>query len=187
MMKLTPSHAVTAHPLPVRLLMLGTAFLIGGCQDSMPTEARSARAALPTFSAAQDWVRSSFTVDNIFFVDCLGEDVRFFGEVPFQYHQVTSSSGNFSYHFQLRPQTPNIPPFFAQGQTSGKLYTYKNGGPSNESFHLGAGEVFTVVGNETYVAEDGDRLKGKARIHVTVNANGELIVSRFEVGPHECV
>jgi hypothetical protein len=180
MKKLRTSRDVTAHALVAWLLILGTAFLIGGCQDPVPTEAPSVKGAPPTVSAAQTWERSSFFVDDVLFVDCLGENARVFGEVPFQYHEVTSSSGNFSYHFQLRPVTPNSPPFVVQGQTSGKLFRAKHGIPGNESFHLGPGEVFTFVINEAYIAEDGDRLVGKLNLHTTVNANGELTVSRLE-------
>jgi hypothetical protein len=187
MKKFRAARDGTAHARVVWLLMLGTAFLAGGCQDPVSTEAPSVKAVSPTASAAQNWERSSFFVDNVIFIDCLGENVRAFGEVLFQYHEVTTSSGNFSYHFQLRPATPNTPPFFVQGQTSGKLFRYKNGLPANESFHLGPGEVFTFVTLETYVAEDGDRLVGSLRVHLTVNANGELTVSRLEEGPLECV
>ena len=177
----------TAHARVVWLLMLGTAILGGGCQDAVPTEAPSVKAVSPTASAAQSWERSSFFVDQVVFIDCLGENVRAFGEVQFQYHEVTTSAGNFSYHFQLRPATPNGPAFFIQGQTSGKLFRYKNGLPGNESFHLGPGEVSSFVTVETYVAEDGDRVVGKVRFHVTVNANGELTVSRDEDESFRCM
>jgi hypothetical protein len=177
----------TAHARVVWLLILGTVFLAGGCQDPVPTEAPSVKAVSPTASAAQNWERSSFFVDNVSFIDCLGENVRAFGEVQFQYHEVTTSSGNFSYHFQLRPATPNGPAFFIQGLTSGKLFRYKNGLPGNESFHLGPGEVFTFVIVETFVAEDGDRVIGKVNQHLTVNANGELTVSRDEEESFRCV
>jgi hypothetical protein len=186
MKKFRAARDGTAHARGVWLLILGTAFLGGGCQDPAPTEARSVK-VVPTVSAAQSWERSSFLVDNVLFIDCLGENVRAFGEVLFQYHEVTTSSGNFSYHFQLRPATPNGPAFFIQGQTSGKLFRYKNGLPANESFHLGPGEVFTFVTLETYVAEDGDRLVGSLRVHLTVNANGELTVSRLEDESFKCV
>jgi hypothetical protein len=154
-------------------------------QDPVPTEARSVN--VPIVSATQTWERSSFVVDNVVFIDCLGENARAFGEVLFQYHEVTTSSGNFSYHFQLRPATPNGPPFFIQGLTSGKLFRYKNGGPGNESFHLGPSQVSSFVIVETYVAEDGDRVVGKVRFHVTVNAQGELTVSRTEPESFRCV
>jgi hypothetical protein len=186
MKKLRRSRNVTAHALVVWLPILGAGFLIGGCQDSAPTEAPSVK-DVPTVSAAQSWERSSFFVDQVLFIDCLGENVRAFGEVLFQYHEVTSSSGNFSYHLQFRPATPNTPPFFIQGQTSGKLFRYKNGLPANESFHLGPGEVYTFGTVETFVAEDGDRLVGKVNIHVTINANGELTVSRMEPESFRCV
>lgn len=152
----------------------------------MPTEARSVNVG-PSASASQGWERSSFLVDDVAFIPCLGENVRVFGEVQFQYHEVTTSSENFSYHFQLRPATPNQPPFFIQVLSSGQLFRYKYGLPANESFHLGAGEVTSFVTVETYVAEDGDRVVGKVRFHVTVNANGELTVSRTEPESFRCV
>jgi hypothetical protein len=176
----------TAHAPSLWLLTLGTVFLAGGCRDPVPTEARSVN-VVPSASATQSWERSSFFVDQVVFIDCLGENVRAFGEVQFQYHEVTTSSGNFSYHFQLRPATPNQTPFFIQGLSSGKLFRYKFGLPGNESFHLGPGEVASFVIVETYVAEDGDRVVGKVRFHVTVNANGELTVSRTEPESFRCV
>ena len=176
----------TAHGLSSWLLLAGSTFLAGGCQDPVSTEAPSEE-AVPTLSAAQGWERSSFVVENVLFIDCLGENVRVFGEVVFQYHEVTSGAANYSYHFQLRPATPNAPPFFIQGQTSGKLFRYKNGLPANESFHLGPGEVSSFVTVETYVAEDGDRVVGKLHLHLTVNANGALTVTRVEEESFKCV
>lgn len=175
-----------AHAPSLLLLTLGVAVLAGGCQDQMPTEARSVN-VVPAASATQTWERSSFFVDNIVSIDCLGENARAFGEVQFQYHEVTTSSGSFSYHFQLRPVTPNGPSFFIQGLTSGKLYRYKNGLPGNESFHLGPNEVASFVIVEVFVAEDGDRVVGNVRFHVTVNAKGELTVSRTEPESFRCV
>jgi hypothetical protein len=172
------------HPAR-RVVPLTLAVLVLGCQDQ-PTEPASVKAIVRTVNAAQSWERSSFFVDDVVFIDCLGENARAFGEVRFQYHEVATSSGNFSYHLQLRPATPNGPPFFIQGQASGKLFRYKNGLPANESFHLGAGEVITFVTTEVYVAEDGDRLVGKHHSHVTVNANGELTVSWLK-DSFECV
>lgn len=186
MKKPRTSRHLTAHVLVVWPLALVTPFLVGGCQD-LPTEAPSVRAVFPAESAAQLWERSSFLVDDVIFIDCLDENVRAFGEVLFQYHEVTTSSGNFSYHFQLRPATPNGPAFFIQGQTSGKLFRYKNGLPGNEVFHLGPGEVQSFVIVETYVADDGDRVVGKVRLHLTRNANGELTVSRTEPESFRCV
>ena len=176
----------TWHAPSLWLLTLGTTFLVGSCQETVPTEERSVN-VVPSASATQSWERASFFVDQVVFIDCLGENVRAFGEVQFQYHEVTTSAGNFSYHFQLRPATPNVPAFFIQGQTSGKLFRYKNGLPGNESFHLGPGEVSSFVTVETYVAEDGDRVVGKVRFHVTINANGELTVSRMEPESFRCV
>ena len=59
----------TAHARVVWLLMLGTAFLAGGCQDPVATEAPSVKTMSPTASAAQSWERSSFFVDNVIFIE----------------------------------------------------------------------------------------------------------------------
>jgi hypothetical protein len=169
------SAATFVRPLS---LLLGV-FLIASCQGP-ESIAPSVTSGNPSFRADQSWERSSFFTENRIFAECLGEVVRVFGVVEFQYHEVTSGAGNFHFNFQLRPVTPNTPQFFAQGLTSGKLFQYKNGLPINESFHLAAGEVHTIVGNEVYVAANGDRLLVTYRLHVTVNANGELTASRSE-------
>jgi hypothetical protein len=146
-------------------------------------------AMAPSFSTAADqsWQRSSFTVDGDVYIDCMGEDMHFFGEVPFIYHEVTSASGTFTYFYQLRPSTPTISPFLAQGETSGKLFTYKNGGPINETFQLSAGEVHTIVDREVYVADDGDRLEVELILHITTNANGDLTADHYDFSDFECV
>jgi hypothetical protein len=187
MLSTRPHHARALTFVRLLTLFLG-GFLLSSCRDTGAT-GPSAEHLSPTLStqASQSWVRSSFFFDNTGFVACLGENVRFFGEAPFRYHEVTSGSGNFSFHLQLVPATPNTPPFFAVAQTSGKVYLYKNGGPINETFHLAAGQVHTVIDNETYVADNGDRLTVSLRAHMTVNANGVLTVSRTEFTDFECV
>ena len=152
---------------------LGAALLAAVTLAVIPT--RSA----PGNGANIQWERGSFYVDNPgLFIPCLGEDVRFFGEVPYKRHTVTSASENTSYHFQLVPMTPNQPPFTGVGNVSGTVWHYQNGLPINESFHLGPGEVLNVQVRESYYADNGDRLTSNVRIHFTTNANGELVVSR---------
>lgn len=114
--------------------------------------------------------------------------MRFFGEVPFQYHEVTSSSGNFTFHQQLSPVTPNTPQFSATGQTSGQVFWYRNGGPINfMEVHLSVGSVTTTVDNEVYVASNGDRLNASFQLHETVNANGVVTVLKVEPTNFQCV
>lgn len=165
---------------PTRWLALFIAFGIAGCRDYEPTApALSSPPSVANLSGAvQVWERVTVFNDNTFFIPCLNENVRIFGFVPYQYHEVASPSGGFHFTLQYRPQTPNLPPFLAEGQTSGKVFVYSNGRPVNISFHLAAGEVRTVVANELYVAEDGSKLFGDSRFHYTVNANGELTVLR---------
>lgn len=141
----------------------------------------------PSFQATSDWTRASFFFDFPgVFVACRGETMHFFGEVPYQRHDVTSASGASSYFFQLSPETPNNPPYVAVGESSGKVYTYKNGGPGNESFHLAAGEVHTYLDRETYVAENGDKVIADRTFHITTNANGQLTVNKSEDNGFQC-
>ena len=163
--------------------------LLGSCRDAAPT-GPSAQQATPVLGlgAEQSWDRTSIFVDVIVFVECLGENVRFFGEVPIHTHQVTSGSGNVNVHVQVRPVTLVDPPFVAVGQTSGRLFQPANlGQPINQVIHLAAGEVGHVVHTEYYVAEDGDRLIASESLHLTVNANGDVTVSRFEPLSFRCV
>jgi hypothetical protein len=160
------------------------AVLLTACRDPVSTRDISAELSPPLFAAQQDWVRSSFNVDQVVFVSCLGENVRFFGTVPFQYHTVLTPSGTFDTKFQLRPGAVS-PPFFGQGLTSGTLYKFR-GGPYNETFHSAAGEVFRFKTKESYIAENGDRLEGDAFLHVTTNANGEVTVQRIEPFAFTC-
>lgn len=155
------------------------AVLVVGCDSNTPTEQPTDVIGSPAFSANQEWIRGELDPDNTIYVDCLGENVRFYGEAPFpyQWHRVTSASGVFNYHFQIRPATPNLPDFYGE-TASGKLYIYKYGGPINESFHSGPNESGTVIDKETYVAENKDRLLAEFGYHYTINANGDLTVDR---------
>ena len=174
---------------PHRLLtLIVAAILLGSCRDATPTglPATAATPALGT-GADQGWVRSSAFIDVIYFVECLGEDVRFFGDVAFQVHEVTSASGSVGFHVQVRPITPHGPPFVGVGQTSGRVFQAKPGQPILEMAHLAAGEVRHLVQNEVYVAEGGDRFLASAELHLTVNANGVVTVSRFEPYAFTCV
>ena len=175
----------TVHTPCLWLLTVGMALLAGGCQDSMPTEARSVN-VVPSASATQSWERSSFFSYDVVLIYCLGESVRAFGEVLFQYHEVTTSSEISSNHFQLaRDAEPAT--LLHSGPVKRQAVPDKNGLPGNESFHLGPGEVASFVIVEMFVAEDGDRVVGKVRFHATVNANGELTVSRTDPESFRCV
>ena len=161
-----------------RLLTLFVVLGFAACRDNEPTAPLSpSRQFAPAASlsgAVQGWERVTIFNDHTFFVPCMNEDMRFYGWVPYQYHEVATPSGGFDFNLQYRPETPNSPVFVAEGLTSGKVFTYSNGRPVNVSFHLAAGEVQTVVSNELYVAADGSKLFGDSRFHYTVNANGEL-------------
>jgi hypothetical protein len=156
--------------------------LLVSCSQAptVPTAATGTTSpAVLTASASQSWLRSSLPVDNVVYCECLGEDVHWVGEFAFQFHEVTSGSGNYQYFWQALPITPKSAPFSAHGETSGKVFAAKSGSPVVETFHLGPGEVHTMVDKETYVAEDGSRLLVTYQIHVTTNANGELVVSKL--------
>lgn len=165
--------------------------LLAACgEDTLAPTRETASALDPAAASAvranQYWDRSSFTVDGIQPAACLGENVRFFGEVPYQYHEVASSSGNLQFIFFISPYTPKSPRYFAQGVTSGTLYEYRKGGPIPQIVHVGPGEVQTMIDKEWYTAEDGSRIYVTVWMHMTVNANGDLVVSRAEPFSVEC-
>src|SRR5690348_2576812 len=116
--------------LPGMKAMLGAIALTAavGCSDTALTNPHP-RPTTPNLSATETWTRVTFFNDHTFFVPCLGENVRFFGFVPFQYHYVQDAAGGFNYHIQYRPLTPNGPAFVAEGLTSGKVYQYQYGHP----------------------------------------------------------
>ena len=100
---------------------------------------------------------------------------------------MTSASGVQNWFFQLLPVTPVGPPYYAEEQETGIVFLYKSGGPVNQSFHLAAGEVYSMVGREIYVAPDGDKLLNYYTQHYTVNAAGELAVDRSVSEGVQCV
>ena len=81
----------------------------------------------------------------------------------------------------------NQPPFFAVVESSGKVYQWQNGHPVNQSFHQAAGETFSYHVRGSYVADDGDKLIGTFHLHLTTNANGELVVDRVSDSGWECI
>ena len=145
------------------------------------------RTVVPAFSATTTWTRSSVSYDFPgVWVACRGETMHFFGAVPYQMHEVTTASGGSQTFFQLSPQTPNTPPYYAVGEQSGAVLLYKNGLPLNESFQLGPGETHTSIDHEVYLGDSHDRLTVSTRSHLTVNANGELVVDRMGFSDFQC-
>jgi len=160
------------------LLGIAAGCMITGCQRDLPTSPKQPALHVPAASfdgAVQDWERRTIFNDHTFFVDCLNENVRAYGYVTYQLHEVATPSGGYDFKLQYEPQRPKDPPFVIQGLTSGKVFYYDFGRAINISFHAAAGETQTVVVNEKYTASDGSVLLGPSRYHYTVNANGELV------------
>ena len=153
------------------------AFVVASC-DSTPVEPPGveADAASPLFKAEQGWVTGSFFADNLLYVECLGENVRFYGEVPYRWHQVFKPSGGYSGFFALAPSTPQQP-FLAEGMSSGIVWQAR-GSIDPEMYRVNAGEVSHIVYRETYISRDGPTFHVNGGTHVTINANGELTAYR---------
>ena len=151
--------------------------------------------SLPSFDASNDagatstWTNGSFFQDVTGAADCIGQDpyVHFYGEIQYMLHEVTSPSGNTQSHLQFRPITPDGPQFYAQELPSGRLYTLNDGLPVNQVFHFGPNQTFSYVERDIYtnVADPHDKWQAKFRVHVTLNANGDVTAERtlFECGP----
>lgn len=165
-------------------LLLFTALTLTACTDPGPDQVLAPRQTAPPMAsfaagADQSWLRTSFNVDYVQFVPCLGENARLYGEVPFQLHTVANPAGGFNAHRQLRAITPNSPPFRVQVISTGKVYTQVNGGPINEVIHVAAGEVYSFHEVDTFRAADGSELYFTFVIHGTVNANGVATAEKF--------
>lgn len=142
----------------------------------------------PGDGAGTEWEQGSFYVDSPgVFVPCLGETVHFFGEVVYKRHAVTTPSGGTSYKYQEVALNSNQPPYFAVVESTGKVYRWQNGHPLNVSFHQATGETLSVHVRGSYVADDGDKLIGTFHMHLTTNANGELVVNRVYDSGFECI
>jgi hypothetical protein len=156
--------------------------LLVACTDQEPV-APDANVT-PLFSATSTWTYASLFLDFVYtdgVNTCVGEGWHGYGEVPYRMHEVSNGSGGYSYHIQFLPTTPWGPQYSLTGLTSGTVWWLKNGGGLyNESFHINKGQVYRYKYHETYKSEDGDKLFNDGSMHLTVNANGELVVERLE-------
>ena len=179
------------------LIPFAVAAILSGClgDNAFPTATspsvaeRASVPGSPAFSASDNslWNYGSFSVDYVRNdVICLGEPMHFFGDAAFRYHGVSSEAGNFHYHFQFLPLTPNLPPFTGVGLTTGRVFTYQNGGPSNEVYHIGPGESINVVVRESYRGSDGTTLGDTYKLHITNNANGVITAQREDPVAFTC-
>ena len=145
------------------------------------TESAYAITASTTGGASSTWTRGSIFVDGTGFIDCLGEDVRIFGDERFILHQVTSASAVTQSFLQFTPITPGGPEISLQGLTSGRLYQLQSGLPVNQVFQFGPDSTFSYVEKDAYVnvADKFDKVTFVLKSHVTLNANREVTVDRM--------
>jgi hypothetical protein len=155
--------------------------------DAIPVEPPGVdeSAANPQFAANQTWVTGSFDVENFFFAECLGEELRFYGEVPFKWHRVFNSSGGYNDLFIAVPASPNVP-FMAEGLSSGIVWETR-GGADPETSHAGPGEVIRLTIAEAYISRDGINFTAYGGFHITINANGDVTASRDFVFEIRCM
>ena len=144
------------------------------------TEPAHAITASSTGGASSTWIRDSIFQDGTGFIDCLGEDVRNWGEDLYILHQVTSASGVTQSFFQFSPITPGRSPISLLGLTSGRLYQLHDGLPVNQVFQFGPDSTFSYVEKDVYVnvADRFDTVTFVFKSHVTLNANGKVTVDR---------
>jgi hypothetical protein len=184
-----PTSRTTLATKFTYLIAVAAAFAAVGCKDTTSPESVRLVSTARVFDASDNssWTVSSFNVDYIRYdVACLGEPMRFVGPNYFRYHQVTSDAGNYHYHFQILAQTPNLPSFVGIGQTTGRVFTYKNGGPYNEIFHIGPGQSLSILDHELYQGSDGTILEATFTLHFTENANGVITADKSDPASFSC-
>jgi hypothetical protein len=173
------------HNIGAKIMLATVAVVVMACDEPRSsigpgTERAYAITASATGGASSTWTRGSIFVDGTGFIDCLGEDVRIFGEDAFILHQVTSASGVTQSFFQFTPITPSGPEISLQGLTSGRLYQLQDGLPVNQVFQFGPDSTFSYVEKDVYVnvADKFDKVTFVLKSHVTLNANGEVRADR---------
>jgi len=158
-----------------------------GCTGDAPTVPPDPAPDQPASAKDSPWINFSFFQDAVFPCECLGEDIRFYGEVFFRYMEMSNEAGIYRYRFQAVPDTPNSPPFGAIGVDSGTYFDFRNHGPVMETYLDGPSEVHLVRQQELYVDADGRKLLASSRVTVVVNPDGELVVSAIEPFRITCI
>src|SRR5947209_3925236 len=84
---------------------------VAGCgEPSSAAPQFRAETSRSSGAAEQNRVRGTFFNSHTFYVDCLGADVRLFGEVEHTSHEPTTGSGNSEVHLPCGPfATTNMP------------------------------------------------------------------------------
>lgn len=136
----------------------------------------------PRFGASSETlIRDRFPLVNTVFNACTGEWVDIEGEFLVVVRQVLAPSGrtNFLAHVNVHVK--------GSGQTTGTGYV------SNEQLNLVANggdagaQVFVLEFRILTVSQGpSDNAAGRIRIHMTVNANGDVTVDNFEFVFDEC-
>ena len=119
-------------------------------------------------------IHSSYSYDepwiNTFPHPCTGEPVDFEGTVHISGHMTITPNGQVHlFHHELLMDVNGV------GQTSG--LEYQDIGGFTQSYNGNVGEVLT--GNfHSEIVGNGYNASKHARLHMTVNANGEVTVAR---------
>ena len=124
-----------------------------------------------TFTLQRTW-----TIDEVFDVPCLGEQVQFTGELHDLLHVTEDSHGGFHVSSTVNPQG-----LTGTGLTSGETYHGTGATRFDEHYRPGA----TIPSSNTHIDNTlligpgpGNNLYLRSRFHVTVSPNGELTVLR---------
>lgn len=132
-------------------------------------------------ASSETLIRDRFPLVNTVFNDCTGEWVDIEGEFLVVVRQVLAPSGrsHFLVHVNVHVK--------GTGQTTGTGYV------SNEHLNLvanggGDGAQVFVLEFRVFSISKGpsDNGAGRIRIHMTVNANGDVTVDNFEFVFDEC-
>jgi len=162
---------------PLSYLTIPMALLIAACEQQPVAPDRGAS---PEFAATHSEITGTITfVDDP--ADCtanprIGEIVLFTGQINYVLRAITTPSGNVDTTLKFIYD----PAVHLVGQTSGTVWMIN---PTNTRpiFILlvhGNGLVTQNVGQEFYTNAAGAHLLLVANYHVTVNANGNVTVSR---------
>lgn len=153
--------------------------LLAACSDTTsPAGQVEDVGSLPTASAGASTEKgtSIYVVNDLGFMDCVGEDVKFDAEIPFKYHIVSTPSGVTAHNDGF---IPNSAVGTAVGQTSGTVWTLDHVISPGMGVSTGSTSVAHFTATQFWVSQTGPTMHLTSVFHILENGQGGVVVEKF--------
>ena len=116
-------------------------------------------------------------VNDVLYLDCVGEEVRFNATVPFRWTLATTPSGHTNYMATFIPHTQSG---VAVGQTSGRVWTLNHVISPQGTRSTASTTVLTFTALQMWVTDGGPTMQLHTLFRVSQRADGTTVVDKFE-------